>query len=48
MDLCVAQRARLIFCGLVMGGSRRPLSGKCVTLQAQQVHLAHAQVARIG
>ncbi len=26
-----------------MGRSRGPLSGKCVALQAQQIHLAHAQ-----
>jgi hypothetical protein len=44
----VAHRARLIFGGLVMGRSRGPLSGKCVALQAQQVHLAHAQIARVG
>jgi hypothetical protein len=44
----VAHRARLIFGGLVMGRSRGPLNGKCVALQAQQINLAHAQVARIG
>ena len=48
MDLRVAHRARLVFGGLVMGRSRRPLSGECVTLQAQQIHLAHAQKTRIG
>ena len=43
MDRCVAHGARLVLSGLVMGRSRGPLSGKCVALQAQQIHLAHAQ-----
>jgi len=44
----VAHRARLIFGGLIVGRSRGSLNGKCVTLQAQQVHLAHPQVTWIG
>ncbi len=44
----MAHRARLILGGLVMRRSRGSLHGKCVTLQAQQVHLAHPQVTRIG
>jgi len=48
MDRCVAHCARLIFGGLIVGRPRRTLSRKCVTLQAQQIHLAHAQVTWIG
>ena len=44
----MAHCARLVLGGLVMGWSRGPLNGKCVTLQAQQIHLAHAQVTWIG
>ncbi len=47
MDRCVAHGARLVLGGLVMRRSRGPLSGECVTLQAQQIHLAHAQETRI-
>jgi hypothetical protein len=43
MDRCVAHGARLVLSRLVMGGSYGSLNRKCVTLQAQQIHLAHAQ-----
>ena len=48
MDRCVAHRARLVFGGLVMGRSGGTLYRERVTLQAEQIYLAHAQVARIG
>ena len=48
MNGCVAHRARLVFGGLIVPGTGRPLRGKRMTLQAQQVHLAHTQIARIS
>ena len=42
VDRCVAHRARLVFGGLIMGRSRGTLDRECVTLQAEQIHLAHA------
>ena len=48
MDRCVAHGARLVLSGLIMGRSGGTLSRICVALQAEQVDLAHAQVARIG
>lgn len=47
MDHGVAHRASLVFGCLVVGRTGRPLRWERVTLQAQQVHLAHAQVARV-
>src|SRR6476660_1823025 len=48
MDRRVAHGARLIFGRLIMRRSHRSLSGRCVTLQAQQIHLADAQVAWVS
>ena len=42
VDRCVAHRARLVLGGLIMGRSRGTLDRECVTLQAEQIHLAHA------
>jgi len=44
----VAHRARLILGGLVVTGTCRSLGRERVTLQAQQVHLTHTQVTRVG
>ena len=44
----MAHRAGLVFSGLVMRRSGGPLNRERVALQAEQVHLAHAQVAWIG
>ena len=44
----MAHRARLVLGGLIMGRSRGTLDRERVALQAQQIHLAHAQETRIG
>lgn len=44
----VAHGARLIFGGLVVTRTCRPLGRERVALQAQQVHLTHTQVTRVG
>ena len=43
----MAHRARLVFGGLVMGGSHGTLSWECMTLQAEHIHEVHAQETRI-
>lgn len=48
MDRCVAHGACLVFGGLIMGRSGGTLNRERVALEAEKVHLAHAQVAGIG
>ena len=48
MNGCVAHGARLILGGLVVTRACRSLGWERVTLQAQQIHLTHAQIARVG
>jgi len=48
MYRCVAHGACLVFGGLVVVGPGGPLRREGMTLQAQQVHLAHPQEARVG
>jgi len=45
MNLCMAHCACLVFGGLVVCRSCRPLEWERVALQAEQVHLADSQVA---
>ena len=44
----VAHRARLILGGLIVPRTRGPLGRERVTLQAEQVHLAHTQITGVG
>ena len=47
MDGGVTHGARLVLAGLIVCRSPRAQHGERVTLQAQQIHLAYPQVARI-
>jgi hypothetical protein len=44
----VAHGARLVFRRLVVGRSGGPLCRERMTLQAQQVHVAYPQIARVS